>query len=134
MTMGRPAILALLLLGLFGACSSDHTPDADADADADGQALAGRRAACAACHGKTGIAQAPNFPTIAGQPIGYLVQAMTAYREGRRDNAIMNGQMRGFSDAEIQALAIYYHQQSSPLAHKPEHAGAGVDNDQGATQ
>ena len=65
---------------------------------------------------------------------GYLVQAMTAYREGRRDNAIMNGQMRGFSDAEIQALAIYYHQQSSPLAHKPEHAGAGVDNDQGATQ
>jgi len=124
----RPATLALLLLGLLGACSSDNTPDID------GQALAGRRAACAACHGKTGIAQAPNFPTIAGQPTEYLVQAMTAYREGRRDNAIMNGQMRGFTDAEIQALAIYYHQQSSPLARMPEHAGARVDNDQGVTQ
>ena len=128
MTMRRSATLALLLLGLLVACSPDNTPGVDK------QDLAGRRAACAACHGKTGIAQAPNFPTIAGQPTEYLVRAMTAYREGRRDNAIMNGQMRGFTDAEIQALAIYYHQQSSPLARHIEPDGAHTANDQGATQ
>ncbi|MBH03901.1 MAG: cytochrome C [Xanthomonadales bacterium] len=128
MTMRRSATLALLLLGLLVACSPDNTPGVDK------QDLAGRRAACAACHGKTGIAQAPSFPTIAGQPTEYLVRAMTAYREGRRDNAIMNGQMRGFTDAEIQALAIYYHQQSSPLARHIEPDGAHTANDQGATQ
>ncbi|RJS92960.1 cytochrome c [Salinisphaera sp. Q1T1-3] len=77
--------------------------------------LAQRTDACAACHGKHGVATTPTFPTIAGQPESYLVHTLRAYRDGGRDNAIMAGQVRGLSDAEIAALAAYYHRQRGPL-------------------
>ena len=119
----RKTLFVLIAPVLVAGCNG-----ADSGA-VDTEALASRRAACVGCHGKTGIAQAPNFPTIAGQPVGYLVRTMTAYRDGQRKNAIMNGQMQGFSDAEIQALAIYYHQQSSPLArHVDTRETPGNDN------
>ena len=117
-------LAALLLAG----CDDAGSGTIDSDA------LASRRAACVGCHGKTGIGQAPNFPTIAGQPVGYLVHTMTAYRDGTRENAIMNGQMQGFSDAEIQALAIYYHQQSSPLARHVDRQATPGDNNKGVSQ
>ena len=122
--------MAFIVLTALMVAGCDATGPASVDTDA----LASRRAACAGCHGKTGIAQAPNFPTIAGQPVGYLVHTMTAYRDGTRHNAIMNGQMRGFSDAEIQALAIYYHQQSSPLARHVDRQATSGDNNKGVSQ
>ncbi|MDN5939496.1 MAG: cytochrome c [Salinisphaera sp.] len=70
---------------------------------------------CAACHGKGGISTTPMFPIIAGQYQDYLVQALTAYREGKRSNPIMGAQAKGLTDAQIQALASYYSAQPSPL-------------------
>lgn len=84
------------------------------------QAFVSQRApACAACHGRGGVPHTPTFPTIAGQPTSYLVHVMTAYRDGGRENAIMAAQMRGLTDAQIRALAVFYHDKASPLTRQP---------------
>jgi len=75
-----------------------------------GSVEAGREAsqACAACHGADGNSNNPAFPSIAGQPAGYLADQLTAYREGDRENAIMSGQAANLSDEQIRDLAAFY--------------------------
>lgn len=70
---------------------------------------------CQTCHGKNGVSTTPNFPTIAGQYESYLYHALKAYRDGGRKNAIMAGQVRGMTDAQLEALAAYFSRQESPL-------------------
>src|SRR6202521_3815152 len=51
--------------------------------------------ACVACHGENGLGvEAPLTPkpaVLAGQHVDYLEQALTAYRNGRRKNSVMEG-------------------------------------------
>ncbi|HXK55915.1 MAG: cytochrome c4 [Gammaproteobacteria bacterium] len=68
-------------------------------------------AACMACHGPTGIGNAPaKFPRISGQHAAYVEKALKDFRAGARDNDL-NGMMRGvaanMTDAEIMAVAQY---------------------------
>ncbi len=60
-------------------------------------------AACVACHGENGHGtEAPLTPkpaVLAGQHVDYLEQALTAYRNGRRKNVVMDG-MAGCSPAK----------------------------------
>ena len=68
-------------------------------------------AACMACHGPTGIGNAPaNFPRISGQHAAYIEKALRDFRAGARDNDL-NKMMRGvaanMTDAEILAVAQY---------------------------
>jgi len=65
-------------------------------------------ATCTACHGANGIAIAPNYPSLAGQHESYLEHALTAYRDGDRNNAIMMPMAAALSDADIKRLARYY--------------------------
>lgn len=74
-----------------------------------------RAQTCAGCHGQKGASPIANYPIIAGQYRSYLVQALTAYRDGERQNAIMSGQVQGLTDAQIEALAGYYARKASPL-------------------
>ena len=76
-----------------------------ADAVAAGRALAKN---CTACHGETGIAGNPAWPSIAGQQPGYLVNALKAFRAGLRKDPMMAGVVRGLSDTDIANLAAYY--------------------------
>ena len=64
--------------------------------------------ACTACHGPTGagIASA-GFPSLKGQWAGYTETQLKAYREGSRENAMMNGVAQNLSDADIRAVASY---------------------------
>lgn len=70
-------------------------------------------AACSACHSPAGNGNAPaGFPHIGGQPSGYTIAQLTAYREGDRttDEAyggMMRGVAQGLTDKEIAALADY---------------------------
>jgi cytochrome c553 len=79
-----------------------------------GNAAAGKELAknCAACHGDTGIASNPAWPTLAGQQAGYLVNALKAFRAGLRKDPMMSGVTRGLSDADVANLAAYYAGQS----------------------
>jgi len=77
--------------------------------------------ACAACHGANGLGVAapllPKPPILAGQHEDYLIQALEAYRTGRRKNPIMMGMARSLaSDADVKIVAAYFASQRSPLA------------------
>ena len=80
-----------------------------ADALAAGKTLAKN---CAACHGETGIASNPAWPSIAGQKPGYLTNALKAFRAGLRKDPTMAGVARGLSDTDIANLSAYYSAQS----------------------
>lgn len=67
--------------------------------------------ACANCHGVQGQGEGPLLPRLAGQPKGYFIDQMNAFRNGQRQNDDV-GVMRAFSQRltpeEIDALGTYY--------------------------
>lgn len=78
-----------------------------------GSAAQGREkyVACASCHGSDGrSAVMPQYPKIGGQNLEYLVNALKAYRDGRRQGtyaAMMSTVAKPLSDADIASLAAY---------------------------
>lgn len=62
---------------------------------------------CFACHGPNGISAAAPIPIIGGQQNTYLTNVLSAFRSGERSSTIMGRLMRGYSDAEIEAIATY---------------------------
>jgi len=62
---------------------------------------------CVHCHGEQGRPASSFYPSLAGQPAGYLVQQLNAYSEGSRQNAIMSSLAKILSAEEINALADY---------------------------
>ena len=75
-----------------------------------GSAEVGRKKAepCKACHGEAGISASPEFPNLAGQHQDYLATAIAHYRNGKRKNAIMQGQVANLTQRDIQDLTAYY--------------------------
>lgn len=67
-------------------------------------------AACAGCHGPTGMGMPAQYPRISGQFAEYVELQLKAFRAGTRAND-PNGMMRGvagrMSDREIQAVSEY---------------------------
>jgi cytochrome c553 len=77
--------------------------------------------ACVACHGETGLGvEAPLTPkpaVLAGQHVDYLEQALTAYRNGRRKNVVMDGMAQLLkTDEDVKIAAAYFASQPSTLA------------------
>jgi len=58
--------------------------------------------ACLGCHGATPI------PAIAGRPAADLATAMAEFRANQRPATIMDRIARGYTEAEITALATYF--------------------------
>lgn len=77
-------------------------------------------ATCAACHGADGNSQIPANPKIAGQYDSYLVFALQAYRDGTRNNALMNGMAANLSDQDIADLAAYFSSQTPSVGVVPK--------------
>ena len=59
--------------------------------------------ACLGCH-----AAATPIPAIAGRPAADLAAALTAFRANERPNTIMGRIARGYTEAEIAALAAHF--------------------------
>jgi cytochrome c553 len=77
-------------------------------------------AACVACHGENGLGVdaplVPKPPVLAGQHVDYLEQALTAYRNGRRKNVVMDTMAKGLGGAEdVKVAAAFFAGQTSPL-------------------
>lgn len=111
----RGRFTAGMLLGLTFLTGSLQ---AQAAADKAGSIKAGREATqtCAGCHGAKGNSPTPAFPSLAGQPAKYIANQLKAYRSGKRENAIMNGQAAGLSDQQIRDIAAYYAAQERKVA------------------
>jgi cytochrome c553 len=77
-------------------------------------------AACVACHGQNGLGVeeplTPKPSVLAGQHVDYLEQALTAYRNGRRKNVVMDSMAKLLiSDEDVKIAAAYFASQPSPL-------------------
>jgi len=63
---------------------------------------------CNACHGLNGVSVGPTMPSIGGLPEAYLKNVMLQWKSGERYSATMGRHFKGYSDAEISALATYF--------------------------
>ncbi|MGA9572608.1 MAG: cytochrome c [Lysobacterales bacterium] len=75
-----------------------------------GNAAAGqsKSAVCQACHGATGKSVQPIYPNLGGQHADYLAKSLRSFRDGSRQNAIMNGFAANLSDADIEDISAWY--------------------------
>jgi len=75
-----------------------------------GDAAAGKSksAACAGCHGASGVSNNPMWPNLAGQKAGYLAKQLKAFRDGSRSDPMMGPMAKPLSDADIDNLTAYY--------------------------
>jgi cytochrome c553 len=97
----RPlAILTLIATALVLSPRMGHAADPKAGRT--------KAAACATCHGQTGISVLPNAPNLAGQPAIYVEEQLKNYRSGKRQNEVMSVVARPLSDADIEDLAAWY--------------------------
>jgi sulfide dehydrogenase cytochrome subunit len=64
-------------------------------------------AACSGCHAASPQVTTP-VPRLAGRDRADIVRAMQEFRSGARAGTVMDRIARGFTDAEIQAIAAWY--------------------------
>ena len=70
---------------------------------------------CVGCHGVDGNSEIPTFPRIAGQYEDYLYQSLKSYKNGKRNNAIMNGVASTLNDDQMKKLSKYFASQKGML-------------------
>jgi sulfide dehydrogenase cytochrome subunit len=67
---------------------------------------------CAACHGTNGQpARGSTLAGLAGKPRNELLMAMTQFKEGKKPASLMHQLSKGYTDAELEALADYFSKQ-----------------------
>lgn len=95
--MNRAFVLAAALLCVAGSAFAQST---------EGRNLA---AGCAICHGTQGQ-PAPGAPLIplAGLPRDHIATQMRAFRDGRRPATVMHQIAKGYTDAQIEAIASWF--------------------------
>ncbi len=62
---------------------------------------------CLGCHGSAGQGQGP-VAALAGRDRGEIIAAMRAFAANERPATIMNRIARGYTDAEIEAIAAWF--------------------------
>lgn len=80
-----------------------------------------KAATCTACHGPEGNSVNPLWPNIAGQSATYIVEQVTAFRDGASDpenakryDPLMSPQSMALSDEDIRDLAVYFESLPGP--------------------
>jgi cytochrome subunit of sulfide dehydrogenase len=71
----------------------------------DAQKLA---APCAICHGTDGRAVTKDVVSLAGLPREHIASQMRALRDGQRPATVMHQIAKGYTDAQIDALAAWF--------------------------
>ncbi len=110
-------------LMLVVACAKEPEPSAPVVDIEAGRAIA--EADCSGCHGMDGRGETPEIPNLTAQPADYLVEALYAYRDGRRHHAALQDMTSGMSEADIANIAGYYASQPPLETISDEHEGKG---------
>lgn len=82
---------------------------------ATGDATAGvaKAATCGACHGTTGNNSVnPEWPNLAGQHAGYIVEQLALYKGAVRSNPVMQSMALPLSVADMADVAAYFEKQA----------------------
>jgi cytochrome subunit of sulfide dehydrogenase len=72
------------------------------------QEAARMASACAICHGTEGRAVTKDVVSLAGKPRDEIASQMRAFRDGNRPVTVMHQIAKGYTDAQIDALAAYF--------------------------
>ena len=86
------------------------------DAEQVGKGIA---AACAGCHGNTGVSQISGIPSLVGLDPKYMVDAMQAYKNGQRKHDTMKAMVEPLSDTAMNDVALYFALQQPARAKTP---------------
>lgn len=108
----------LIAMGFLSPVSILSWSDSFAADAAAGEALS--KQVCAACHGADGNSVAPNFPNLAGQVEGYVVDQLKQMKSGEKQVPEMMAFVADLSDEDMQNLAAYYSAQKAKPAAIPE--------------
>ena len=65
-------------------------------------------APCAICHGSEGRAVTKDVVPLAGLPREHIASQMRAFRDGQRPATVMHQIAKGYSDAQIDAMAAWF--------------------------
>lgn len=65
-------------------------------------------AACAICHGTEGRAATKDLIPLAGLSREHIASQMRAFRDGQRPATVMHQIAKGYTDAQIDALAGWF--------------------------
>jgi sulfide dehydrogenase cytochrome subunit len=65
-------------------------------------------AGCAICHGTEGRAATKDVIPLAGLPREHIATQMRAFRDGQRPATVMHQIAKGYTDAQIDALAAWF--------------------------
>ena len=103
--------MALAALGIATATAQQPapTPPAFAASDLSPAGVKALVATCAGCHGTDGKAIVDTDDLgLAGMPKDRMHTRMKGFRDGTRKATIMHQISKGYSDAEVEAIAEYY--------------------------
>ncbi len=100
-----PALLALV--GLAPASPSGA---------ADVAAIKDKLELCVTCHGKDGISEQPEIPSLAGQPDQFLQWQLIYFRGGARKNEKMSPVAADRSNEDVRNLGAYFAALKPPAA------------------
>lgn len=64
-------------------------------------------ATCFSCHGPEGKPVGSSIPPLGVYPPGYIAQSLKDIKNGKRNVSIMDRHIKGYTDAEIDAIAEY---------------------------
>lgn len=92
--------LIIMAAACFSLSPSLHAADASAGKS--------KAAGCVSCHGMNGISANAMYPNLAGQKEVYLVKSIKDYRDAHRKDAMMEGMVKGMSDADVADIAAYF--------------------------
>jgi len=76
-------------------------------------------AACAGCHGESGVSITPGMPSLAGLDPKYTAAAMKAYKSGQRESELMKSMLASVVDPAIDNIALYYALQKPAKSEAP---------------
>ncbi|MCI0505343.1 MAG: cytochrome c4, partial [Gammaproteobacteria bacterium] len=102
----RSLLLGIMLGTLLLGCA-EKTPPAQLTANPE----AGKKIAeksCVGCHGLDGKGATDDIPNLAAQVQDYLVAAIYAYKNGKREHAALKDMASKLNDADTLNIAAYY--------------------------
>lgn len=98
------SLLAVAALGVFTLGSAQAQ-----SAESARLHLRSLAATCANCHGTDGRAvSGESMVNLAGLGKTYIVEQLTAFRDGKRPATVMHQLTKGYTDAQIDAVAGYF--------------------------
>ncbi len=90
------------------------------------EAGATKAAVCLACHGMNGNSTNGEWPSLAGQHASYTAEQLRLFREGKRNNPVMQPMAANLSDQDVADLSAYYAAQApTGLESDPSYWEAG---------